>query len=197
MHICGFFDSEEERYEIILPYLKEGLDNNEEVLDILESTSYSSHYQRLSKSGIPVDAKLATGQLKVVSADETYLKGGYFAADKMYDLVEEALVSAKQSSYNSIRACGDMAWALRGVAGTDELIEYEARLNHLTPKHSCSLICMYDVNRFSGRALADVLATHPYVILNGKIHKNPHYIEPIEFLPTLWRRKKRTLTNDD
>jgi hypothetical protein len=109
----------------------------------------------------------------------------------MYNMVERALVDAKHAGYDSIRACGDMTWALRSVPGTDELIEYEARLNDLTPKHSCSLICMYDVNRFSGRALADVLATHPYVILNGKIHKNPHYIEPIEFLPTLLKRQKR------
>lgn len=193
MHICGFFDSEDERYDVILPYLKEGLENNEEVLNILESISYSDHCERLSQAGIPVEEKLATSQLKVVSADDTYLKGGSFAADKMYNLVEQALKDAHAAGYNSIRACGDMTWALRNVAGTDELMEYEARLNELTPKHSCSLICMYDINSFSGRAITDIFATHPYVILNGKIHKNPHYMEPLEFLPTLHRRKKRAL----
>lgn len=196
MHICGFFDSEDERYEIILPYLKEGLENNEEVLNILETTSHNDHCHRLETAGISVKEKLATSQLKVLSADETYLKDGYFAADKMYDLVEKALISARDNGYSSIRACGDMAWALRNVSGTDELIEYEARLNELTPRHSCSLICMYDINRFSGRALADVLATHPYVILNGRIHPNPHYIEPIDFLPGLLKRKKRPLPSE-
>lgn len=196
MHICGFFDSEDERYEVILPYLKEGLEMNEEVLTILESTSHNDHCDRLSKAGIPVDKKLENAQLKVLSADETYLKDGSFAADKMYNLVEQALIDSKNAGYDSIRACGDMTWALRNVSGTDELIEYEARLNHLTPQHSCSLICMYDLNRFSGKALADVLATHPYVILNKKIHKNPHYVEPIEFLPTLLNRKKRSLHID-
>ncbi len=193
MHICGFFNSEDERYEVILPYLKEGLENNEEVLNILESTSYTDHCERMSNAGISVDEKLANNQLKVLSADETYLKGGSFAADKMYRLVEKALIDAKDTGYDSIRACGDMTWALKNVSGTDELMEYEARLNVLTPKHSCSLICMYDLNRFSGKALADVLATHPYVILNGKIHKNLHYVEPMEFLSTLLKRSKRSL----
>ncbi len=196
MHICGFFDSEDERYDVILPYLKEGLENNEEVLNILESTSYSDHCNRLHKAGIAVHEKLESSQLKVLSADETYLKGGSFAADKMYNMVEEALINAKAAGYKSIRVCGDMTWALRNVDGTDELIEYEARLNELTPKHSCSLICMYDINRFSGRAMADVLATHPYVILNGKIHKNVHYVESIEYLPSLMRRRKRPLKSD-
>ena len=197
MHICGFFDSEDDRYEVILPYLKEGLENNEEVLNILESTSYTNHCQRLQDAGIPVSEKLATSQLKILSANETYLRGGSFAADRMYDLVEKALIDSKNLGYNSIRACGDMAWALRNVQGTDELIEYELRLNELTPKHSCSLICMYDINKFSGRTLADVLATHPYVILNKKIHKNPHYIEPMEFLPLLLKRQKRSLQLSD
>jgi hypothetical protein len=193
MHICGFFDSEDERYDVILPYIKEGLENNEEVLNILESTSFTDHCERLSNAGIPVEEKIADKQLKILSADETYLEGGSFAADKMYDMVEQTLIASKEAGYDSIRACGDMTWALRNLSGTDELIEYEARLNELTPKHSCSLVCMYDLNRFSGRALADVLATHPYVILNGKIHTNPHYIEPMEFLPTLLKRGKRSL----
>jgi hypothetical protein len=193
MHICGFFDSEDERYEVILPYLKEGLENNEEVLNILETTSYDNHCNRLRNAGIPVEEKLSSSQLKVLSADESYVKGGSFAADNMYNMVEEALISSEEAGYDSIRACGDMAWALKNLPGTDELIQYEARLNILTPKHSCSLICMYDVNRFSGGAFADILATHPYVIINGKIHKNPDYIEPVEFLQTLLRRKKRAL----
>lgn len=191
MHICGFFDSVDQQYEIILPYLKEGLANKEEVLNILESTSYDEHCERLAGVGVPVKEKLETGQLKVLGSDETYLRGGVFAAETMYNLVEEALINARKAGYDSIRATSEMVWALKNLPGTDELIEYEARLNLLVPRHSCSLICMYDVNRFSGRAFADILATHPYVIMNGRIHKNPHYIEPFMFLPTLLRRGKK------
>lgn len=197
MHICGFFNSHDERYDVILPYLKEGLENNEEVLNILESAAHHEHCDRLSKAGIPVQKKLANSQLKILTTEDTYLQGGTFAAEKMYTLVEKALIDAKNAGYDSIRACGDMVWALKNLPGTDELIEYEARLNLLVPKHSCSLVCMYDINRFSGRAMADVLATHPYVILNGKIHKNPHYIEPLELLPNLLRRRKRSLQVDN
>lgn len=193
MHICGFFDTEDKRYEAILPFLKEGLDNNDEILNILESTSFENHYHRLTQVGIPVAEKLKNKQLKVLSADETYLNGGNFAADKMYNLVEQALIASKNDGYDSIRACGDMTWALRGLPGTDQLIEYEARLNELTPKHSCSLICMYDLNRFSSTVLSDILATHPYVVLNGHLYKNPNYVEPVTFLRTLIKRPRRPL----
>ena len=45
MHICGFFDSKEEQYEVIIPYINEGLNNNEKVINILEGNRHSEHSQ--------------------------------------------------------------------------------------------------------------------------------------------------------
>lgn len=193
IHVCAFFDSRDEQYHVILPYMQEGLDNKEKVINILESACHHEHYERLTNAGILTHEKSGSNQLNVLASEETYLKGGSFAAEKMLHLLEEALIEASNEGYGSVRACGEMVWALKNLPGTDELIEYEARLNLLTPKHSCSLVCMYDVNRFSGRVLADVLSTHSHVIMNGKIHKNPYYIEPLEFLPTLQRRRQSSL----
>lgn len=193
MHICAFFDSLDERYEVIVPYMQEGLANNERVLNIVERSAHDEHCSCLSKGGIDVETNLAGDLLQIVATEDTYLQGGSFAADKMYGLVEEALIAARNDGHNSLRACGDMTWALKNLPGTDELMEYEAKLNQLTPRYSCSLVCMYDVNRLSAIAMVDVLATHPYVILNGKIHANPHYIDPMELLPTLQKRPRRAL----
>ena len=59
---------------------------------------------------------------------------------------------------------------------------YEAKVNTLAPKHDCTLLCCYDVNRFSGRVIADVLATHSHVIIGGHVHENPYYLDPVTFL---------------
>jgi len=196
-HVCAFFDSRDEQYEVLLPYFKEGLDNHEEVITILESDSHHDHCCRMSMAGIPVLDTLATGQLKVLASEDTYLNGSSFAADRMFDMVEQVLSNAQNGPYGTVRTCGDMEWALKNLPGTDELMEYEARLNLLTPKYNCTLLCVYDINRFSGRAIADILASHSHVILNGRIHTNPHYVEPIELLQQLMRRRKRPLVNTD
>jgi len=193
MHICGFFDSREQQYEVILPYIKEGLDNNEKVINILEENRHTEHCGCLSGHGISLATKIATGQLEVLGSDKTYYKGGSFAARKMYDLLEESLISASLAGYDSVRACGDMVWALKNLPGTDELLEYEASLNILTPKHSCSLICMYDVNSFSASTLKDILATHPYVIKNGKISMNQFYVDPISLLASAGHEQQSPL----
>ena len=62
-------------------------------------------------------------------------------------MLEQTLLSASRAGYESVRACGDMVWALKNLPGTDELLEYEANLNLLTPKHDVSLICMYDIEK--------------------------------------------------
>lgn len=193
IHVCAFFDSRDEQYEVILPYIQEGIDRKEKVINILEKACHHEHCKRLSDAGINVEEDSILQQLNVLASEDTYLKGGFFEAEKMLKLLEDALIEAENEGFDSVRATGEMVWALQNVPGTDELIEYEARLNLLVPKHSCSLICMYDINRFSGRVLTDVLATHSHVILNGKIHRNPYYVEPLEFLPILQRRRQSSL----
>ena len=195
LHICAFFDSREEQYEILLPWLKEGINSNEEVLTILAGDSHKDHCSRMSDAGIAVQEVLTNKQLKVVATEDSYLQGGVFAAERMFSIVEQALLDAQAGAYDNLRACGDMEWALKNLPGTDELMEYEARLNLLTSKHDCSILCSYDINKFSGSAIADILATHPHVIMNGKIHRNPHYVDPVEFLGKLIKRPRRPLAN--
>jgi hypothetical protein len=194
LHICAFFDSREEQYDILVPWLKEGIENSEAVLTILAGDAHKDHCERLSKAGIPVEEAITNQQLKVVATEDTYLNGGSFAAERMFKIVEQALIDAKKGPYKKFRGCGDMEWALRNLPGTDELIEYEARLNMLTPKFDCSIVCFYDINKFSGNAIIDIVSTHPYVIMNGKIHANPHYVEPMEFLARLLKRPRRPLS---
>jgi hypothetical protein len=47
----------------------------------------------------------------------------------------------------------------------------------------------YDINRFSGRVIGDVLATHSHVIINGKVHENPYYVDPVTYLHKLALRR--------
>ncbi|MEN2489343.1 MEDS domain-containing protein [Flavobacterium sp. B11] len=188
MHICGFFDSREQQYEVIIPYILEGLEANDKVINILEGNRHGEHCRCLADNGISIAEKLSSGQLEVMASENSYIKDGEFAADKMYKMLEQTLLSASRAGYDSVRACGDMVWALKNLPGTDELLEYEARLNLLTPQHSVSLICMYDISSFSSNTLTDILLTHPYVIKDGKISKNPHYVEPLELLSSLSSR---------
>jgi hypothetical protein len=190
-HVCAFFDSRDEQYEVLNPYFAEGIANGEQIVTIADVTFLEEHKDRIRAGSVPVDAATESGQMKVIAAQETYLRGGFFDVDRMYDFLEEALSSAASGPYGRLRTCGDMEWALRNLPGCDELMQFEARVNLLTPHYDCTLLCVYDVNRFSGRAIADVLATHSHVVLHGQVVENPHFVDPAAYLATLQRRTSR------
>jgi len=115
-----------------------------------------------------VDEKLSSCQLKMLSASQTYVQDGVFVAEGVLDLFKQSLSDGERGSYRRVRACGDMEWALLNLPGTEELMEYEARVNVLAQQHDCTLMCTYHVNRFSGRLITEVLATHSHVLLGNR-----------------------------
>jgi hypothetical protein len=189
-HVCAFFDSRDEQYEILNPYFREGLDTGDEVVTIVESAYHDEHMRRMSQGGVHVGSKMESGQLKVLASEESYIKDNVFVVERMYSMLEEVLRNASSGPYGSVRTMGDMEWALKNLPGTDELMMYEARVNLLAAHHDCTLLCAYDVNRFSGRVITDVLATHSHVIINGKVHTNPYYVDPVTYLKKLALRKR-------
>jgi hypothetical protein len=197
-HICAFFDSEAQAYECIAPYFEEGLRQGEQVVSIRDAGQCEPHLDRLRKLiPRPLEEPIRNNQLRIVASEETYLKDGFFESERMYLMLQDVLRDAEASPYKRVRTCGEMTWALREFPGTEELMEYESRVNKLTRVHDCTLMCIYDVNKFSGRAVMDVLATHPMVVMNDRIYENPYYVEPTEFLHGLLRRGSASLARED
>jgi hypothetical protein len=198
MHLCAFFDSEHEEYDCLVPFFAEGLDQGEQVITIRDSNHCAEHLAKLRElMPCPTDAPIRENQLRLVASEETYLQDGTFEAERMYSLLRAMLRNAAGSGFKRVRACGDMTWALRNMPGTDELIEYECNVNKLVLAHECTLMCLYDVNKFSGRAVMDVLATHPLVVMGKRVYENPYYVRPDVFLEKLLRRGPSPLARED
>jgi hypothetical protein len=180
-HICAFFDSREQQYDVLSPYYKEGLDSGEEVVTIVDADEHKAHCKHMHLRGIPVDAAMEQGTLKVFTAEDTYTAGGSFDATRMYDLLQGALAGAKRNG-RRVRTSGIMDWSAKGAPGTEQLMDYEARVNVLVPIYDCTLLCVYDLAKINGEMMMDILSTHPYVIHRRRILHNPYYVAPIDVL---------------
>ena len=71
-----------------------------------------------------------------------------------------------------------MTWALRGLPGSQRLMEYESKLNTVLSGGQCLGLCQYDRRSFDLATLEQVLLTHPIVAVGAKIHDNPYYPPP-------------------
>jgi hypothetical protein len=188
-HICAFFESDQQEYDCLVPYFAEGLQQGEQVVTIRDAEMMGEHKRTLQeRMPMTLEEPMRKEQFRILASEETYLRDGFFGNERMGLMLEDVLKAAESGPFKRVRTCGDMTWALREMPGTDELMEYEARVNTFTRDHDCTLMCVYDVNKFSGRAVMDVLATHPMVVMGDRIYENPYYVEPTVYLQKLLRR---------
>jgi len=92
------------------------------------------------------------------------------------------------------RAIGHMEWGLEDRPGVEDLVEYEVRLNYILPQYNDPIICVYDLAKFGGAVVVDMLRTHPMVIIGGLLQENPFFVPPDEFLRQLRARRATRTT---
>jgi len=192
-HICALFESEEQEFSCLAPYFAEGLEQGEQVFTIRNAMEIDQYVERLgTRMSSPLRSYINSRQFRLMTSEESYLAQESFDADRMIEALKEVLRETRAAGYRRVRTAGDMRWAVDSLGTTAGLMEYEARVNELTPQHDCTFMCIYDQSRMSGQAMMDVLSTHPMVLMGSKIYENPYYVEPAVFLEKLRRRGSAT-----
>jgi hypothetical protein len=109
----------------------------------------------------------------------------------MLALIEEVLQSGAAAGYPLTRFLGQMEWALLDKPGLDDLsfVEFETRVNYVSPKYDDPLICTYDLSKFSASLMIDVMRTHPVVLIGGVLQENPFFVPPDQLLLELRERR--------
>jgi DcmR-like sensory protein len=189
-HICAFFNSADEEYRSLLPFIKEGFERGERAVHIVDETLKDDHIGRLRSAGIDADSAAEAGQLEIRRWEEAYLRRDKFDQDAMLALIEEVLQTGSERGFPLTRLVAHMEWATLDRPGVEDLAEYETRLNYILPKYDDPVICTYDLARFSSRVAFDILRTHPVVIVGGVLQENPFFVPPDQFLLELRERKR-------
>ena len=183
-HICAFFNSSDEEYRVLLPFIREGFEHGDKAFHIVDPRLMDDHLHRLQDAGIDTEAASQTDQLVVKRWQDAYLRDGHFDQDRMLALVEDVL----SAETPLIRVIAHMEWALEDFPGVNDVVEYETRANFILPKYKHPVVCVYDCAKFDAGVAMDILRTHPMVILGGVLQKNPFFVPPAEFLAELRER---------
>ncbi len=178
-HVCLIYDSEEQRRKIVSPYLAAGLRHGEIVRYFADTTAPDEVRAWLQELGIDLRED---GSFGIVPAEKSYCPSGTFVPQDVLDNMVARYAMAKQAGYSGSRACGEMSWALKGIAGSERFLEYEVGINLIHEDFPFVGMCQYDARRFDGATLFKVLQVHPYMVARGQIVRNPFYLKPEEFL---------------
>lgn len=186
-HACAFFGGDDEEYRALLPFVKEGLDCGDRAIHFVHPRQSGDHRRRLESAGVDTAAAEARGQLEVRSSTASYLRDGRFDLERKLEEFEEF---ARGQEARSRIVCR-MDWAAGERVVVDDIIEFEARVNHVWCRHEHAVVCAYRMDQVGGDAMVDILRTHPMVIVGGILARNPFFVPPEQFLPRLRARRAK------
>jgi MEDS: MEthanogen/methylotroph, DcmR Sensory domain len=194
-HVCAFFNSEEEEYRVLLPFIEDGLKAGQKAVHVVTPHQRDHHLQRLATAGIDVSTTQASGQLELRTTTETYLTNERFDQDRMLASFERLASGNAVGGFPFSRILCHMEWVKDLGSNVDDVVEFEARVNDVWQRHDDVVVCTYHLSHFGGDAVIDILRTHPMVIIGGILHQNPFFVPPQEFLAELRQRKTHRTTS--
>jgi hypothetical protein len=190
-HICAFFRNPEEQSRALLPFIKEGLTCGDKVVQTVDPARVDENLEQLASAEIDVGSARKSGQFELLTWTQTHVRDGRFKPDATLAFFERIVKAAREDEYPLIRFVTQMEWALECELEWDDLLEYEAKANAIWLNNDGPVnpvICAYDLTKFSGDIVVDVMRTHPLTIIGGVLHENPFFVPPEQFIRGLGKR---------
>ena len=188
-HACAFFHNDDQFYKVLLPFIREGFAVGDRAVHIVDPAKREGHMRTLAAAGIDAERGQGTKQLEVRKWQEAYLRDGCFDQDAMLALIQEVLEDGRRQKFPMTRLVANMEWALEDRPGVRDIVAYESRLNYILPQYDDTVVCTYDLGKFSASTVMDILRTHPMVIVGEVMQENPFYTPPDLLLPELESRR--------
>ncbi|MFH2001185.1 MAG: MEDS domain-containing protein, partial [Planctomycetota bacterium] len=183
LHMCGLYETEEERDEIILGFLHAGDEADDlQVYCPTERSAADFREEYAARYSSCADHTAQPDRFRLLSARALYYPTGVFSPWNMQEGLDSFFADSQKKGKRNVRATAEMVWALEAVPGVEHLMAYESRLNYFIPGKPWISICLYNVTQFSGAQIMNVLRTHPFAISGGIVTENPYFVDPDDYL---------------
>jgi hypothetical protein len=171
-HICALTRSPQERDEVILSFLREGLRTGDKCICILDS---SRPLQVLvdSDKGIDVEGHVASGQLQVGSSSEAYFRSGRFSSQGILTYLDGSVSAAMTDGrFAFVRVIAEVPQSLRASL-QGELFACECELKRFAARYPLAILCLYDVSHFAWMVIR-LLKTHHQMLFDDVAFEGRH-----------------------
>jgi DcmR-like sensory protein/STAS domain-containing protein len=122
---------------------------------------------------VATEPALTAGRMVMASCQESLMGAGGFSAGHAIGWLRGQLAASRREGYPGMRVAMDMGWALRPVAGIEELPELEEKIADAVHGAGMSVLCGYDRERFDPVTLASVAPFHSHSVAAATYHDDP------------------------
>ena len=158
-HACLTFGESEELFDLTAAFVRDGLAAGLKVVWVSEAGPGLAAGE-LERRGVTAEAAMANGQMTATGCEGRLLSGQAFRAGAAVGWLADELASSSRQGFPGLRVALDMSWALRPVAGIEELPEFEQGIATALEGSTAAVLCQYDRERFDPVTLASVAGFH-------------------------------------
>jgi PAS domain S-box-containing protein len=169
-HFCHFYRAKEDLLNILVPYFKTGLENNEFCLWATAEPLGAEEAHKAMEKAMPGFARYAdSGQIEIVPHDRWYLQDGLFDSERVIRAWVDNLDRALAAGYSGMRASGNISWLER--KDWDSFADYEDALNRVIGNYKMLALCAYWLENISAADIFEVASSHTFAVVgrNGDL----------------------------
>jgi len=163
-HICQFYQAKDDLLDILVPYFKAGLENNEFCMWVTsEPLGIKEAKASLSKAVRNLDDYIAKGQIDIIDYSEWYTKSGIFNADEVLQGWFEKENQALERGFDGLRLTGNTFWLER--KDWKDFTECEAMVDRVIGNYRMLAICSYSLDRCGASEVVDVVSNYAFSLI--------------------------------
>ncbi len=181
-HFCLFYQTKQDLIDILLPYFKAGLENNEFCIWVTSEPLDEIEVREAIGRALPhFDRYLERGQIEIVPYTGWYLKHGSFNLQRVLNAWIDKLNQALLKGFDGLRTAGNITWLEKG--NWRNFIDYEEAMQKTIGQYQMIALCAYSLDNCGASELIDVFSQHQ----SGFIRRNGKY----ELIESSERKRER------
>ncbi len=163
-HFCQFYKTKKDLLDIIVPYLRAGLQSEEKCIWVTSDFLTKEEALKALKKNVPgFSAYLDRGQAEVFPHTDWYLKGGSFDLRRTLDMWMEKHNQALADGYAGLRVTGNPYW-IDNKKDWDDFSAYEAEINKVIGGTKLLVLCTYSLRKCGVAEILDVVKNHEFAL---------------------------------
>ncbi|MFW9877288.1 MAG: MEDS domain-containing protein [Candidatus Thorarchaeota archaeon] len=158
-HLCYFYQKKEDLMDILIPYIKMGLEENQFCVWVTsEDLNEKEAKEKLISEIKDFNKFLRKGQIEIIPYTEWYLKDGEFNFQRVLDEWVQKYNYAISQGFNGIRVTGNTAWIEK--KDWKYFSDYEEEINNVVGNYRMIILCTYSVEKCSINEILEIMKTH-------------------------------------
>jgi len=163
-HFCQFYETAQDLVETLVPYFREGLEQNEFCMWVTAAPLQVRQAKAALRAAVPdLDRYIKKGQIEILNYRDWYLPSGKFQSNEVLQAWVDKLNSALERGFEGLRLTGNTLWLEQ--AGWKDFTEYEAAVNSVIGRYHMLALCTYSLRKCGAAEIMDVIANHQFALV--------------------------------